>query len=70
MIAFVREVIARATAAGSMFIERSSISTSESERIEEGLIQRVRLLEAILEDIYGPQRLLHKGLLQIGRAHV
>jgi uncharacterized circularly permuted ATP-grasp superfamily protein/uncharacterized alpha-E superfamily protein len=39
------------------------IAPSESERIEEGLIQRVRLLEAILADLYGPQQLLHKGLL-------
>src|SRR5579871_6256088 len=32
-------------------------------RLETGLIQRVRLLNYILADLYGPQRLLRQGLL-------
>ena len=39
------------------------ISPSESEHLQRGLVQRARLLEAILADIYGPQRLLAQGLL-------
>lgn len=35
----------------------------EWRRIEVGLAQRVRLLEALLADIYGPQRLLSEGLV-------
>ena len=31
--------------------------------IERGIRQRAQLLEAVLEDVYGPQRLLHEGLL-------
>jgi uncharacterized circularly permuted ATP-grasp superfamily protein/uncharacterized alpha-E superfamily protein len=31
--------------------------------IEAGVIQRARVLEAVLADIYGPQRLLHEGIL-------
>lgn len=33
------------------------------QRIEAGVLQRVRLLEAILDDVYGPQRLLASNLL-------
>lgn len=32
-------------------------------RIEAGVLQRVRLLEAVMADIYGPRRLLKDGLL-------
>ncbi|MBL8362515.1 MAG: circularly permuted type 2 ATP-grasp protein [Rubrivivax sp.] len=39
------------------------ITTSEWAGIEAGAIQRAALLEAMLEDLYGPQRLLHDGLL-------
>src|SRR5271154_6734317 len=37
------------------------ISAAESKIIEAGLIQRARLLEAILADLYGPQQLLRGG---------
>jgi uncharacterized circularly permuted ATP-grasp superfamily protein/uncharacterized alpha-E superfamily protein len=37
------------------------ISAAESKVIEAGLIQRARLLEAILADLYGPQQLLREG---------
>lgn len=33
------------------------------QRIESGVLQRVRLLEAILDDVYGPQQLLAANLL-------
>jgi len=39
------------------------ISPSEWSRIEGALLQRSRLLNTILADLYGPQRLLHEGLL-------
>jgi len=39
------------------------ISPAEWSRIEEGLIQRARLLNLMLADLYGPQRLLREGLL-------
>jgi uncharacterized circularly permuted ATP-grasp superfamily protein/uncharacterized alpha-E superfamily protein len=39
------------------------ISPRESERLQVGLVQRARLLEAILTDVYGPQKLLAQGLL-------
>jgi len=32
-------------------------------QIERGVLQRARLLSAMLADVYGPQRLLHKALL-------
>lgn len=37
------------------------ISASEWSRLETGLIQRARLLNWILSDLYGPQKLLHDG---------
>ncbi len=37
------------------------IPADEAKIIEAGLIQRARLLEAILADLYGPQRLLREG---------
>jgi uncharacterized circularly permuted ATP-grasp superfamily protein/uncharacterized alpha-E superfamily protein len=39
------------------------IATAESEFLQRGLVQRARLLEAILADVYGPQKLLAQGLL-------
>jgi uncharacterized circularly permuted ATP-grasp superfamily protein/uncharacterized alpha-E superfamily protein len=39
------------------------ISAAESERLKQGLVQRARLLELVLADIYGPQKLLSEGLL-------
>lgn len=39
------------------------LSPAETERLEAGLVQRVRLLEAILSDLYGSQQLLTRGLL-------
>ena len=42
------------------------IPRSEWSQIEEGLIQRARLLNFILADLYGPQRLLRRGLIPPG----
>ena len=39
------------------------ISAGEWKTIEEGLTQRTRLLNAILADLYGPQRLLREGIV-------
>ncbi len=39
------------------------IAPAEWSRIEGALLQRSRLLNTILADIYGPQRLLHDGVL-------
>lgn len=39
------------------------IGQQEADRLTKGLIQRGRLLEAILQDIYGPQRLVLEGHL-------
>ncbi len=39
------------------------IDAQEWARIEAGIAQRARLLDAILADIYGPQRLLAEGLI-------
>ena len=39
------------------------IAPAEWSRIEGALLQRSRLLNLILADLYGPQRLLHDGLL-------
>ncbi|OAI53774.1 hypothetical protein AYO44_15670 [Planctomycetaceae bacterium SCGC AG-212-F19] len=38
------------------------VGSDEAKALEPGLIQRARLLEAILADLYGPQRLLREGL--------
>jgi uncharacterized circularly permuted ATP-grasp superfamily protein/uncharacterized alpha-E superfamily protein len=37
------------------------ISAPEWERIEAALVQRARLLNAVLSDLFGPQRLVHDG---------
>ena len=39
------------------------ISPEDAQTIEAGLIQRARLLELVLSDLYGPQRLLSEGIL-------
>jgi len=39
------------------------IQPSEWAAIEAGAVQRAELLQAMLTDLYGPQRLLHEGLL-------
>ncbi|HQT47048.1 MAG TPA: circularly permuted type 2 ATP-grasp protein [Acidocella sp.] len=49
------------------------LTASEFAVIEAGLLQRARMLNATLEDLYGPQRLLHEGLmppaLVLGNSH-
>jgi len=39
------------------------ISTDEWEKLEQGLIQRSRLLEALVDDLYGERRVIHQGIL-------
>ncbi|HEX4612006.1 MAG TPA: circularly permuted type 2 ATP-grasp protein [Urbifossiella sp.] len=39
------------------------IPPGEAARLEAGLLQRARLLELVLADLYGPQRLLRDGLI-------
>jgi uncharacterized circularly permuted ATP-grasp superfamily protein/uncharacterized alpha-E superfamily protein len=39
------------------------VSAQESAALRDGLVQRARLLEAILADVYGPQRLLAERML-------
>jgi uncharacterized circularly permuted ATP-grasp superfamily protein/uncharacterized alpha-E superfamily protein len=39
------------------------ISPAEWAQIEQGLIQRARLLNLVLKDLYGPQELLHGGMI-------
>ena len=39
------------------------IEPAEWAQIEAGVVQRAALLETVLEDLYGPQTLLHRGLL-------
>lgn len=39
------------------------VAPDEWQAIETGLIQRACLLDALLADVYGPQKLLHEGLL-------
>jgi uncharacterized circularly permuted ATP-grasp superfamily protein/uncharacterized alpha-E superfamily protein len=39
------------------------VEPAEWAAIERGVVQRAELLEAMLADLYGPQRLLHEGLL-------
>ncbi len=39
------------------------LEAGEASRIEAGLTQRARLLDLVLSDLYGPQRLLSAGLL-------
>jgi uncharacterized circularly permuted ATP-grasp superfamily protein/uncharacterized alpha-E superfamily protein len=39
------------------------ISQEEWRKIEQGVVQRARVLDALLRDLYGPQRLLAEGLV-------
>jgi uncharacterized circularly permuted ATP-grasp superfamily protein/uncharacterized alpha-E superfamily protein len=39
------------------------------QQIEAGILQRVRLLERIMADVYGPQQLLERGLLPAALVH-
>ena len=39
------------------------LGAAEFERLEAGLVQRARLIEAVLQDVYGPQSLLAEGRL-------
>ena len=39
------------------------LESAEWETVERGLIQRAELLDAILRDVYGPERLMREGLL-------
>ena len=39
------------------------------QRIEAGVLQRMRLLERVMADVYGPQTLLHDGLLPPALVH-
>lgn len=39
------------------------IAADEWQELERGIQQRARLLDAVLADLYGPQTLLHEGLL-------
>ena len=45
------------------------IDPAEWAQLETGLIQRTRLLNLVLADIYGPQRLLHDGFLPPALLH-
>ncbi len=38
-------------------------------RIESGILQRMRLLESVMADVYGPQQLLQQGLLPSALVH-
>jgi uncharacterized circularly permuted ATP-grasp superfamily protein/uncharacterized alpha-E superfamily protein len=39
------------------------LTSSEWSMIEQGLIQRAELFDLVLADLYGPQKLIHKGVL-------
>ncbi|MFT3990339.1 MAG: circularly permuted type 2 ATP-grasp protein [Luteolibacter sp.] len=45
------------------------VSQEEWERVSGGLSQRVKLLEVVLADVYGPQELLKQGLLPPDLVH-
>lgn len=45
------------------------VARDDWQRVQQGLAQRARLLNAIVADLYGPQRLLHDGLLPPRLAH-
>nr|WP_284306696.1 circularly permuted type 2 ATP-grasp protein [Hydrogenophaga electricum] len=45
------------------------VSTEEWARIEAGVQQRARLLNAVMADLYGPQTLLRQGLLPSALVH-
>ena len=39
------------------------LPTADWQQIEQGVLQRTRLLDRVMADVYGPQHLLHEGLL-------
>jgi len=45
------------------------VDVADWQHIEAGVQQRVRLLDAVMADVYGPQRLLHDGLLPPALVH-
>lgn len=45
------------------------ISREEWSKVEAGLAQRIRLLEMVIGDLYGPQKLLSEGLVPPGVVH-
>ena len=45
------------------------INTQAWQEIESGVLQRARLLEAIMSDVYGPQTLLKEGLIPPALVH-
>ncbi len=45
------------------------IPPAEWERVSAGLCQRIRLLDAVVADLYGPQTLLEKGLIPPDLVH-
>lgn len=45
------------------------IEAADWKRIESGVLQRMRLLEALMNDVYGAQDLLHQGLLPPALVH-
>lgn len=45
------------------------IDPASWQRIEAGVLQRMRLLERVMTDVYGPQTLLHDGLLPPALVH-
>lgn len=45
------------------------VDPSSWQRIEAGVLQRMRLLERVMADVYGPQTLLHDGLLPPALVH-
>ncbi len=55
----------RATAAGARRLDPIPLPLAAAEfaELEAGLAQRARLLDLVLRDVYGPQRLLAEGLL-------
>ena len=45
------------------------VDAPDWEHIEAGVQQRMRLLDAVMADVYGPQILLHRGLLPAALVH-
>ena len=45
------------------------LTPAEFIRLEQGLVQRARLLETVLADLYGPQRMLAEGLVPPALVH-
>ena len=46
-----------------------AVSSAEWTKVSAGLEQRTRLLDAVLLDLYGPQKLLHEGLVPPDLVH-